>query len=270
MSLTPWMWMAPVLLGASLWLPGVASAQGNFEIQVYGSETVEPGTTMVELHSNIAIKGTTTEEDGIFPTQHAAHETIELTHGFTPWFETGFYLFTSIQPDAGWKWVGDHIRPRIRVPESWQVPVGLSLSLEVGYQQRSFSTDTWTLELRPIIDKQWGPWYVSLNPVFDRSLQGENVHRGFAFSPNAKVSYALTPTISGGLEYYGGLGPVTAFDPLRQQQQQLFPVVDLNLGPQWECNVGVGFGLTPATDRLLVKVIVGYRFGLGSGGHTGY
>ena len=111
---------------------------------------------------------------------------------------------------------------------------------------------------------------MSFNPVFDRSLQGENVHRGFAFSPNAKVSYALTPTISGGLEYYGGLGPVTAFDPLRQQQQQLFPVVDLNLGPQWECNVGVGVGLTPATDRLLVKVIVGYRFGLGSGGHTGY
>jgi hypothetical protein len=39
-------------------------------------------------------------------------------------------------------------------------------------------------------------------------------------------------------------------------------VLDLNLGPQWECNVGVGFGLTPATDRLLVKLIVGYRFGL--------
>jgi len=47
-------------------------------------------------------------------------------------------------------------------------------------------------------------------------------------------------------------------------------VIDLNLGPQWECNFGVGFGLTPATDRLLVKLIVGYRFGLGSGGHKGY
>ena len=96
MSLMQWTWLALALLGASLWLPGVASAQGNFEIQVYGSETVEPGTTMVELHSNVAIKGTTTKEDGIFPTQHAAHETIEITHGFTPWFETGFYLFTSI------------------------------------------------------------------------------------------------------------------------------------------------------------------------------
>jgi len=132
MSLTQWTWLALALLGASLWLPGVASAQGNFEIQVYGSETVEPDTTMFELHSNIAVKGTTTKEDGIFPTQHAGHETIEMTRGFTPWFETGFYIFTSIQPDAGWKWVGDHIRPRIRGPERWQVPVGRSLSREHG------------------------------------------------------------------------------------------------------------------------------------------
>jgi len=46
--------------------------------------------------------------------------------------ETGFYIFTSIQPDAGWKWVGDHLRPRIRVPESWQVPVALCPTLEGG------------------------------------------------------------------------------------------------------------------------------------------
>jgi hypothetical protein len=240
--------------------PDVIAAQGNFEIQVYGSDTLEPGKTMVELHSNTAIRGTTTREEGVFPTQHAVHETIEITHGFTPWFETGFYIFTSIQPEAGWKWVGDHIRPRVRVPESWHVPVGLSLSTEIGYQQRSFSTDTWTVEIRPILDKQWGPWYASFNPVFDRSLKGEGTNRGFAFSPNAKLSYAILPKVSAGLEYYGGLGPVTAFDPLRKQQHLLFPVLDLDLGPQWECNVGVGIGLTPATDRLLVKLILGYRF----------
>ena len=109
-------WLAIVSL--CFWWPGVIAAQGNFEIQVYGSDTMEPGKTMFELHSNMAIRGTTTHEEGVFPTQHAVHETIEITHGFTPWFETGFYIFTSIQPDAGWKWVGDHIRPRVRVPES--------------------------------------------------------------------------------------------------------------------------------------------------------
>jgi hypothetical protein len=37
-------------------------------------------------------------------------------------------------------------------------------------------------------------------------------------------------------------------------------VVDLDLGPKWEFNAGVGFGLTPSSDRLIVKMILGYRF----------
>ena len=79
-------------------------------------------------------------------------------------FETGFYIFTSIQSETSWEWVGDHIRPRARIPERWEWPVGVSLSLEFGYQRREFSTDTWTLEVRPIVDKQLGPWYLSAIP----------------------------------------------------------------------------------------------------------
>ena len=55
-------------------------------------------------------------------------------------------------------------RPRVRVPEKWKWPVGVSLSLEAGYQRARFSADTWTLEIRPIIDKQIGPWYLAFNP----------------------------------------------------------------------------------------------------------
>ena len=92
--------------------PGVIAAQGNFEIQVYGSDTLEPGKTMVELHSNTAIRGTTTREEGVFPTQHAVHETIEITHGFTPWFETGFYIFTGVsslrRAGSGWGTISVH------------------------------------------------------------------------------------------------------------------------------------------------------------------
>src|SRR5215472_4442945 len=106
-----------VLVSAACGLcPAVAAAQGNFEIQVYGSETVAAGTTMFELHSNSALRGTTRVEDGVLPTQHAAHETLEITHGWTSWFETGFYIFTSVQtigPDEGYWWVGSHIRPRV-------------------------------------------------------------------------------------------------------------------------------------------------------------
>src|SRR4051794_11468626 len=132
-----------LILGSAL----AACAQDNYEIQVYPSETVDPRATMVEIHSNFTIDGRKTSQDGVLPTHHAMHETLEITHGFNPWLETGFYVFTSIQPDGGWQYVGSHIRPRVRVPERWHLPVGVSLSTEFGYVRPSFSADTWTWEI---------------------------------------------------------------------------------------------------------------------------
>ena len=254
---------AIVFLLALLWCRPVCRAQDNYEIQVYGSETVPPKTTMVELHSNFLFQGSKTTEEGVLPTEHQLHETVEITQGFTPWFETGFYIFTAVPNGQGWKWVGDHIRPRVRAPEDWHLPVGLSISFEFGYQRPEFSADTWTLEIRPIIDKQIGKWYLSFNPTFDRSFHGPSVSQGLVFSPNFKAGYDVTKRINMGVEYYGSLGPVTGFDPVRDQQQQIIPSMDLNLGPNWEFNFGVGVGVTAGTDHLIVKGIIGRRFSWG-------
>jgi len=254
-------WVCAGALGiAAMFAAAPASAQDNYEIQVYGVDTVAPGHTMVELHSNFTFDGSKTYADGLNPTNHALHETVEITHGWNDWFETGFYIFTSERSGDGIDWVGDHIRPRVRVPEKWKWPVGVSLSMEFGYQRRQFSADTWTLEIRPIIDKTMGKWYWSFNPSLDRSFHGPGVNQGLVFSPNFKFSYDLTPKIAAGLEYYGSLGPITGFDPISQQQQQIFPAIDLNIAPQWEINFGLGVGLTGATDHLIGKMILGYRF----------
>ena len=101
---------------------------------------------------------------------------------------------------------------------------------------------------------------MSFNPTFDRSFHGPSVAKGVEFSPNFKASYDFTPKVAGGLEYYGAIGPVTGFDPLRDQEQQIVPAIDLNLSPNWEFNFGVGVGMTQSTDHLLVKMILGYRF----------
>lgn len=238
-------------------------AQENYEIQVYGSDTVKPGRTMVELHSNFTFKGTKSTEDGVLPTNHAWHETIEITHGFNEWFETGFYIFTAASDGFGYQYVGSHIRPRARIPESWKWKVGVSLSTEIGYQRAQFSPDTWTLELRPIIDKEIGKWYLSFNPTIDRSFHGPGVSSGLVFSPNFKFTYGVTKKVKAGIEYYGSLGPITGFDPIRDQQQQIIPAIDLDLSEDWEFNFGVGVGVTHGTDHLLVKAIIGRRFNFG-------
>ena len=146
-----------ILVALLLFLLPAASlrAQGNYEVQVYGAEMVPPTRTMVELHSNFTFEGSKTEVDGVRPDNHALHETIEITQGFTSWFETGFYIFMSYRAGEGYQWVGDHIRPRIRVPEEWHWPVNMSLSTEIGYQRRSYSPDTWTWEIRPSSTSNW-------------------------------------------------------------------------------------------------------------------
>jgi len=252
------------LVGMAALAVCLASAQDNYEIQVYPSETLAPGQTMVELHSNFTISGSKGMTDGLYPTNHALHETIEITHGFNDWFETGFYIFTSYNPEGGgYGWVGDHIRPRVRVPESWKWKVGVSLSSEFGYQRAHYSEDTWSIELRPIVDKQIGRWYLSFNPTIDRAFHGPGTRSGVGFSPNFKAGYDVTPKVNMGFEYYGAVGQIGSFDPFRDQEQQFVPAIDLNLSPEWEFNAGVGIGVTHSTDHLILKFIVGRRFSFG-------
>jgi hypothetical protein len=238
----------------------LAKAQDNYEIQVYGSETVDPGHTMIELHSNYTAKGFTTTVDSQLPDNHEVHETIEITHGWTPWFETGFYFFNSIGSDGRTAYVGSHIRPRFAAPADWKWPVGVSISLEFGFQKPAFSANTCTLEIRPIADKKWGKLYISVNPTLDQSFKGPDQNRGLIFSPNVKGSYDVTKVVALGLEYYGSTGPFFHYDPYQQQMQQLFVATDLNTSPNWEFNGGIGTGFTSNTEKLIFKIIIGRRF----------
>ena len=206
-------------------------------------------------------------QDGVLPTHKVFHETIEITHGFNDWFETGFYFFNAIGSGDRTTYVGSHIRPRVRVPDSWHLPVGLSLSAEFGYQKPEYSADDWTLEVRPIIDKMVGRFYVSFNPVFGKSFHGVNQDNGFEFSPNLKMSYNVVKKVALGFEYYGSVGDVSKFDPYlyKQQEHQIFIVTDLDISPDWEFNAGYGLGFTESSDNGIMKLILGYRLHKRSG-----
>jgi hypothetical protein len=104
---------------------------------------------------------------------------------------------------------------------------------------------------------------MAFNPALECTWHGPDVKQGVGFAPGAKVGYDFTRKISGGFEYYADYGRLGAFDALRQQQQQIFVVTDLNVSPAWEINFGVGVGPTAGTDHLIVKGILGRRFNWG-------
>ncbi len=242
-----------------LLLSQILPAQDNYEIQVYGSQTQTKGTTMFESHSNFTFTGQKNEVEGVCPTHHAFHETIEITTGITPCFEVGFYVFSNYTPSYGFQIIGTHIRPRIAAPESWKLPFGLGLSAELGTQKAAYAGDTWSLELRPIIDKQYEKLYVTFNPTLGFSLKGNNQGSAPSFEPDAKIAYAFHPAFSLGVEYFGALGAVNYFEVIQNQRHALFLTFDLLSSAKWELNFGPGFGLTNAADKFVFKMFCGRR-----------
>jgi len=117
------------------------------------------------------------------------------------------------------------------------------------------------VEIRPIVDQKFGRWYWSLNPTLDRSFHGESVHQGVVFSPNFKFSYDFTSKNRRRARILRGGRPGHGVRCGSHNSSIRFsPAIDLNLAPQWEINFGLGVGLTRATDHLIAKMILGYRF----------
>jgi hypothetical protein len=241
--------------------PSPVAAQDLFEIQVYPYETVQPGHTLLEFHTNFIPSGTTQTDGGVFANHHQMHLTMEITHGFTRFFEVGFYLETApYVPNEGAKFTGWHVRPRFRFPESESFPFKVSLSFEYAFNQPGFDPNGQTLEIRPIFEHQQGRFYLSINPDLSVAAKGPDSGAAPVFAPNAKIGWDVTPKVAAGIEYYAETGPVKHFDPLSQQHHILLPAIDLNVSPDWEFNFGVGRGLTDTSEHWVVKGIVGYRF----------
>ncbi len=247
-----------VLTAAAL----AASAQDPFEIQIYEYKTVPKGKWNLETHLNYVGRGTKTFEGATAPTHNQFHKTYELTHGLTDHFELAGYLVTARRPGgsaldfAAWR-----VRPRMRFPKSWKLPVDISISTEVAFPRRTYDENSATLEIRPILEKSFGRFQVDLNPVVGRALRGPGTADGWDFEPGLRLGYAVTDRFKPSLEYYGGTGPL--FDPLpaREQVHLFFPGADIQVRENVVWNLGIGLAATSAGNHLVYKMRIGIMFG---------
>lgn len=238
------------LLLASFFTTTYVMGQDANEIQVYGSATTPKYTTMVELHSNYTITGPKLNQG-----YHPFLQTLEVTTGISENFEFGFYVFT-YNNNGKTQYTGSNIRPRVKAPDEWNLPIGLSLSSEIGCAIDPDNKESeWGTEIRPIMDKSIGNHYLSFNPSFGISFSKGT----YLFEPNFKYAYSASKKVNIGLEYYGNTG--TVFNPvkLQQQEHQLYVALDLFVHPLYEFNLGIGKGLTDVSNGTIVKCYVGRR-----------
>ncbi len=239
-----------------------ARAIDFYEIQIYPTETTPPGILSLELHSNSVLSATGAEAHAqLGPYQ--VHETLEATYGLTPHIEIGQYLATGKLSNGEYEYAGARTKCHFGVAATDHWPIKLGGNVELDYMRSAAEEQPLTLELRPIAETSIGGLLLIADLTFEKPFRGPGTHQGMTFAPSGLVSYKLLPWVAPALEYYGDMGPIMHLPRIQRQQQFLVPTLNFFFLPQMEINVGLGWGLTHASNGVFVKAILGWDFEVG-------
>lgn len=244
-----------VVAGLCLLSPAARlAAQDPFEIVVYPAATASRGEWELETHLNYTARGTTAFNGTVAPSQRQTHLTFELTHGITANWEASVYVLTAYRPGVGAEYAGWRLRSRVHAPTRWKLPLDLGFSAELEAPRPAYGGASPTVELTPILEKQFGAVRLGLNANFERDLgEGEagGTEEGWEFEPSALVAYRVSSVVTAKIEYHGAFGELTAPLAGSAQVHQFFPGVDLGLGEGVVLGLSVGAGTTTAGNRLV-------------------
>ncbi len=239
---------------------GNASAIDFYEIQIYPTETDPQYHLQLELHSNSTTTAVGQEaKSQIDPYQ--IHETIEATYGILPHVEIGQYFCTAKLDDGYYEYAGSRSKIHFGIPQTMDWPVSFGGNLELDYMRRAAEDQPLTLEMRPIAETHLGPVEIVANLPFEKPFSGPGTHKGVTISPQGEVQYnELFPWLSPAVEYYGDMGAIQPLPSVQRQQHFIVPALNFDFLPQLEMNLGVGIGMTRASNGTFVKTIIGWTF----------
>jgi hypothetical protein len=224
------------------------------EIQVYDAEIAEPGTINLMVHNNFTPSGLKRPRfpGGLVPNQ-TLNGVPEWAYGVTDWFEQGLYLpLYSVANAEGPALDGFKVRELFVVPHAADRTFFYGINFEFSYNSQHWDPYRYTSEIRPILGWHLGKFDFIVNPILDNSWTGV---KNLDFAPSVRLAYNVDKTWAFAAELYSDYGAIKGFLPLDQQSQQLFGVVDYKT-EQFNIEAGLGFGLTPASDQLVVKLMI--------------
>jgi hypothetical protein len=224
------------------------------EIQVYDAQIAEPGVFNLMVHNNFTPEGLKTPRfpGGLVPNQ-TLNGVPEWAYGVTDWFEQGLYLpLYSVADGEGPMLNGFKVRELFVVPHAAEQTFFYGINFEFSYNGAHWDPYRSTSEIRPILGWHLGQFDFIVNPILDNSWTG---FTNLDFAPSVRLAYNVSKTWAVAAEVYSDYGPLKHLVSTDQQSQQLFGVVDYK-GDDFNIEAGVGFGLTPASDRWVVKLMV--------------
>ena len=237
-----------------------ARAIDPFEIQVYDGTANRPGALGLELHLNRVFSGVRAAIAPELPPDHQSHLTIEPSLGLSSYWEIGGYFQTALRADGTFDYAGVKFRNKFVTPEGWHPNLRLGGNVELSLLPERYDRNRWGAELRPIVAWENPLWLFAINPIFGIPLAGPDSGGGPTFEPAAMAKLKIARAVGVGVEYYGSLGPISKPDATNDQLHYIYEVVDLLCVPHFELNLGVGEGLTPASNGFVAKAIAGYSW----------
>jgi hypothetical protein len=237
-----------------------ALALDPFEIQVYDGTANAPRQAGLEVHLNYVANGLRSSSFPELPPNRQAHATLEPSYGVTSFWEVGAYLQGTLLPGGTFDYAGAKLRSKFVTPPDWHEHLRLGVNLELSRLPTSYDRARWGTEVRPIVAWEDDRFLFALNPNIGMPLTSPGSHEGPELEPCVMTKLKLGG-IALGVEYYASLGPVRAFLPLSLQEHYVFQTLDVLAWHGVELNVGVGEGLTSASNPVVLKAVVGYAFG---------
>ena len=246
-----------LLLACIALFPRTGVAQTD-EIQVYDANIAEKGKFNLTWHNNFTPDGLT---EPAFPHAVLADKSLngvpEWAYGVADWFEAGLYLplytLGRQDPKQGASGMLDGFKARLLfvAPHAEDRRFFYGANFEFSDNAKHWSPRQFTSEVRPIVGWHLNRVDLIVNPILDTAYDGL---KNLDFAPATRVAYNWTKAWGTALEEYDDFGPLHALGN-SAQSHQLYGVVD-HTAKSLNIQAGVGIGLTKASNRLTLKLIL--------------
>jgi len=249
---------------AGLAVAAPARALNFFELEVYPATTEGKGLHELESTSSYVANGRAGSAEGEDepPRNRLLRTSLEYDYGLTDRIDVATYLDLQRPNGADVEYAGSRFRARGALWEKGEFPVDLGWYVEAEVPHDTESQ--LELEFRPILSRDVGRFSVDLNPSFELPTVSEE-RRTLEFNYAARVYYRLSRRLVPGIEFYGGIGQIRAIDGSQEQEHYIFPTLYGRLARGLKFVAGPGFGLTRASDPVILKLGLEYEFTLGGG-----
>ena len=242
-----------VLIAAPVW----AGSQ-SFDWLVDPVPELPAGSVDTRLIQSFVPKGHGPKDDGATATDNLTRTAVRVMYGMTDHVALMYQLNVARPNASSYEYEGSEFGAHLRFYEGEGWKIGGAIELE-WQRAPQYVDNALGIDLHPIVERDFGPVSILVNPIVEKNLVGPDAVRGIEAGYTAQLLYHFAERYAAGVEFYGEKGRLTDGGSVHSQDHYIMPVVNGRFG-HLNLAVGPGFGLTSASDRIVMKFGAEYSF----------